>query len=109
MNKNSYAYVKSKINVLGIIKSFNEDSMSFQYIADELIEDNSFLVDIKIPAYNFSLEDIPVEVVSDEWVINQPSFSGMPIRKVEVKFKNLEMQNQDGVKPNQLFQNLNGL
>ena len=106
MNKNSYAYVKSKKNVLGIIKSFTENRMSFQYIADELIEDDSFLVDIKIPAYNYSIEDIPVEVVSDEWVINQPSFSCMPIRRVEVKFRNQDLSEQNGLKPSQLFQTL---
>jgi len=92
MNKNSYAYIKSNVNVLGIIRSVSEDRMSFQYIADEPIAEKSFLVDIKIPAYNYSQNDVPVEVVKDEWVVNQPTFIRMPLRSFEVKFKQQEGQ-----------------
>ena len=105
MNKNSYAYIKSKVNVLGVIQSISQDRLSFQYVADELIEDSTFLIDIKIPAFNYSLNDILVEVVKEEWVVNQPTFSGMPLRTVEVKFKPQESQRH----PVELFQTLKHL
>jgi hypothetical protein len=94
MDQNAYAYIKSGVKVLGIIKSFKEDRLSFHYPADELIEDKSLLIDICIPASNISLKDVPVEVISDELVTNQPSFSHLMMRRAEVRYKD---QQQSGL------------
>lgn len=94
-NVNAYAAIKSNSKILGIIKSIKEDRITFQYIADTLIKDRSFLIDIAVPKHRFSLSNIAVEQISDDLIKDQLSFSGLPMRRMEVKFTNLDITQKE--------------
>ena len=83
------AFVDSNINLMGKIEDIGIGGLSFRYLQLTVEERKPDNINLILPKQNFSIERIPVKVVSDVEEMNRSCFSTVIMRRCGVSFNTL--------------------
>lgn len=88
VRENATAFVDSNINLMGKIEDIGMRGLAFRYLQLNLHVEKKKSVNINLilPKKNFSIEKIPVKVISDIEEMNKSGFSTVIMRRCSVCF-----------------------
>jgi hypothetical protein len=89
VQENTFAALRNHGFRLGVIKDISRGGLALHYIADGNLLHGSVMIVRLLKEGHSYLQDVPVKIISDLEVGDQPPFSFIPMRRCGIQFKEM--------------------
>jgi len=89
VQEDAFAALRNHVIRLGVIKDISRDGLAVHYIANGNLLHGPVIIDHLFKEGHSYLQDVPVKIISDLEVGDQPLFSFIPMRRCGLQFKEM--------------------